>query len=326
MTMVGPRRRGPIVVVGAHLQSLFMHVESVAREGESVLGWGYNEPLDGGKATNQAFAAARLGAPVAFVSIVGDDRHGRRVMHELGRAGVDVKGVEVVQGPTDLGFVMLPPSGIPGIVSAQQLSLLMDPEFVNRASTAIERAGVVVCQLEAPLETARAAFSLARRRGAITILNPSPAREIDPELRALVDVLVPNEHEAATLVGYGAAPDELAAALALTWAPATVIVTAGALGAWVALPGAIVRRVPAPDVAAVDTTGAGDAFIGALATRLRVGSDLDGAVEYAVAAASISVTRAGTIPAFPTAAEVRTALHAAANPPPPVSIGRVAPR
>src|SRR6476646_3271505 len=109
---------GPIVVVGAHVQGLFMRVAHVAAEGESALGWDYAEPEDGGKATNQAVAAARLGAPVALVSVVGSDERGRRVLDYLDREGVNTRWVTVVDGATDVGFVMLPPSKVPAIASA----------------------------------------------------------------------------------------------------------------------------------------------------------------------------------------------------------------
>jgi ribokinase len=116
----------PLVVVGAHSQSLFMHVSAIPREGETVAAHGFEETLDGGKATNQAVAAARLGAPVRFLSLVGDDERGRRILRYLHEQGVDTRWVGVADGPTDVGFVLLPPSRIPAIASCDDLSVRLD--------------------------------------------------------------------------------------------------------------------------------------------------------------------------------------------------------
>lgn len=294
---------GPIVVVGAHAQGLFLRVAAVPREGETVLGFGFDEPLDGGKATNQAVAAARLGAPVVLVSVVGNDERGRRALGYLAEQGVDTSWVVEVDGPTDVGFVMLPPSAVPAIAVAMDRNRALDGFAVERAAAAIEGASVVVCQLEAPPEAALAAFRIGRRAGALRILNPAPFAKLDPELLALTDVLVPNEHEAAALVGRDDDPAALAAELGSTLPCAAVVVTAGAAGAYVAGNGRL-RHVRAPECAPVDTTGAGDAFVGALAVRLRDGSGLEAAAEYAVRAATLSVTRPGTMLAYPTAAEL----------------------
>jgi ribokinase len=294
---------GPIVIVGAHVQGLFMRVAQIAGEGESAAGWGFAEPEDGGKATNQAIAAAKLGAPVSLVSVVGSDDRGRRALHYLEREGVDIRWVTVADGATDVGFVMLPPSKVPAIASAQDRSRDLDRGLVEAATPAIRSGSVVLAQLEAPAEAALAAFRIARNAGVTTVFNPSPVTEPDPRLLSLVDYLVPNEHEAAVLVGRQAEPVELALELAARWAPTVVLVTAGAEGAFVASAGRC-EHVGAPRVEVADTTGAGDAFVAALAVRLRNGEQINAAARFAVRAASISVTRAGTMPSFPRAAEV----------------------
>jgi ribokinase len=301
---------GPIVVVGAHVQGLFMYVHAIADEGESVLGWGYDEPADGGKATNQAVAAARLGAPIAFVSVVGRDERGRRALDYLQNEGVDTRWVLEVDDPTDVGFVMLPPSRIPAIATAQDCSRRLTAETVGGASDPIRDASVVLGQLEAPEEAIVAAFRIARGAGALTILNPSPVQAISQELLSGTDVLVPNEHEAAALSGRVGDPATLAGELARRGPMATVIVTAGPLGAFVASEGEFREHIAAPSVDVVDTTGAGDAFVAALAVRLRAGDDLFAATRFAVSAASVSVTRLGTIPAFPAMQDVTAALAA----------------
>ena len=290
---------GPIVVVGAHCAGLFMHVSAVPKEGETVLGWGYEEPEDGGKATNQAIAAAYLGAPTVFVTVVGDDERGRRALDFLEAAGVETRWVTEVAGPTDVGFVMLPPSKIPAITTAADRARDLDMRRVREAAEAVRSASLVVSQLEAPAEAARTAFRIAREAGVRTLLNPAPAQELDEELLSLTDLLIPNEHEAASLLGTKGEPAALAAGLAARNAHLDVVVTAGAVGAYMAGRGREVKHVPAPPLdQVVDTTGAGDAFIGALATRLREGDDLEEATDFAVRVASFSVSRPGTIPAF----------------------------
>jgi ribokinase len=290
------------VVAGSHGQSLFLRVDAVPREGETVLAWGYDEPEDGGKATNQAVAAARLGAPVRFVTLLGSDERGELWRERLERSGVDLTYARSVDGPTDVGFVMLPPSGIPAIASGRDLSAQLDEDAVEAAAVAFRDASVVVCQLEAPLDCARASFRLGRIAGAITILNPAPAAALDDDLIALTDVLVPNEHEATALNHGSAPPDVLSARLAQRFRCA-VVVTAGPQGAFVTASGETVR-VPAPEVEVVDTTGAGDGFVGALAVALRGGEELVDAARFATDAASCSVARPGTIPSYPATSEV----------------------
>ncbi len=280
-----------------------MHVSAIAREGESTSGWGFAEPEDGGKATNQAVAAARLGAPVALVTVLGTDERGQRALRYFEREGIDTRWVDVVDGSTDVGFVMLPPSKVPAIASAQDRSRDLNAAQVRAAAAAIESGSIVLAQLEAPVEAVLTAFQIARAAGVRTVLNPSPVQELDRELLELVDLLVPNEHEAAALADGSGAPQELAAELAARWPNCAVLVTAGEQGAFLARDGGC-EHVRAPRVDVVDTTGAGDACVAALAVRLRDGADLSAAARFAVQAASVSVMRPGTMPAFPSLSDI----------------------
>ncbi len=293
----------PIVVVGSHVPGLLIEVEAVPREGETVLGRSFAEPEDGGKATNQAVAAAKLGAPVRVVSLVGDDERGRRWRSTFERYGLDTRWLIVADGPTDVGVVLLPPSRIPAIVSTLDTSAALDAAAVEARRAAFEGASFVLCQLEAPAECAVAAFRVGRDAGARTILNTAPAQTLAPGLLDLVDVLVANEHEAAVILGREGRLPDLTASLARLRPDLLAIVTAGAEGCYVAA-GRDVDRVPAPRVEPVDTTGAGDQFVGALAVRLRAGDDVEAAVRFAVRAATLSVTRPGTMPAYVTADEI----------------------
>jgi ribokinase len=297
---------GPLVVVGSHVPGLLLHVDAVPREGETVLGWKFEEPEDGGKATNQAVAAAKLGAPVALVTLLGDDERGRRWHGILAGYGIDTRFVLEVPGATDIGFVLLPPSRIPAIASTLDRSLLLDAAAAENARDLLERASIVICQLEAPQSCAVASFRIARAVGALTLLNPAPAATLEPELLELTDLLVPNEHEAAALLGLEAPPGDLARLLSAQLDGRPVIVTAGAAGCYIA-EGEGLRHVEATSAVVEDTTGAGDAFIGALAVRLRAGDSLSDAAQFAARAAAISVERPGTMPAFATSAEMSTA-------------------
>lgn len=289
---------GPIVVVGAHCPGLFVRVRAVPAAGETVLGWDLDEPLDGGKATNQAVAAARLGAPVSFVSLVGDDERGHAALRWLREEGIDVSHVMHEPGATDVGFIMLADDGVPAIVSTSDRSRGLTGARVERARELCRGASVVVCQLEAPVETAAAAFRMARAGSAITILNPAPAAPLGAEVLALTDILMPNASEAATLAGHDGPLDELAAELVGELGVATVVVTAGGDGAYLATSEGPSRHFPAPRVDAVDTTGAGDAFVAAFAVALRAGALLPDAVERAIEIASRSVTFRGSIPSY----------------------------
>ncbi len=283
---------------------MWLRVDQVPKEGETVLGWGYEEPIDGGKATNQAVAAAKLGVPVSLVAVLGDDERGERIRQYLLGEGVDLTYAVVVHGPTDVGFNILPKSGVPAIVTANNKGCLLDKAIVERAAPALREASCVLAQLEAPPEVASAAFEIGHASGALTVLNPAPAADLDDELLALTDVLVPNEHEAATLLGHNAPFADLAVELQRGSGVRAVVVTAGADGAYVASDEGGVDHVPAPLVRAVDTTGAGDAFIGALASQLHEGRPLLTAVRFGVRCAARSVTRTGTMPVYPRRGEI----------------------
>jgi ribokinase len=303
MHRFGEPHLGPIVVVGAHVQGLFLRVEAVPREGETVLGYDFSEPLDGGKGTHQAIAAARMGAPTAFVTVLGRDERGVRWRAFLESEGIDCRGIIESNRPTDVGFVMLPPNGIPAIATALDANRDLNATSIQEAAWLIRTASLVICQLEAPLDAAIAAFRIAREAGARTIFNPAPAAELNEEVLRLTDILVPNEHEAAALAGRQGTPSDLALALARRCPDTTVVVTAGAAGVFVMDMKSGAFHVPALRVAMVDTTGAGDAFVGTMAARLHAGDSVHDATVFAVGAASLSTTREGSIPSLPTRLE-----------------------
>jgi ribokinase len=294
---------GPIVCVGAHMQALFMHVERIPREGETVRGWGYRESVDGGKVANVAVAAARLGAPVALVTAIGTDIRSAGWRSYFTDAGIDTSGVLEFDAPMDVGATLLPPSKIPALVSGTDLATKLTRETVSSVAHVIDGASVVVCAFESPQDGIAAAFAIGRAAGATTILNASPVAALQPEVLSTVDILVVNEHEAAALAA-GRTPRGAADAIRDDFGIRAVVVTAGAEGAYITSTAGVEHAAALEVDEIVDTTGAGDAFLGALAFRLREGDDVVAAARFATRAASIACTRQDTMAAFARLEEV----------------------
>lgn len=299
-----------LLVVGSANADLVIGVDRRPAAGETVLGSDL-AVHPGGKGANQAVAAARLGARTALLARVGDDAHGRLLLDSQRAAGVDTAGVLVGGAPTGVALITVDPSGDNSIVVSPGANARLSPDDVRAAADLLASARVVSVQLEIPLETVAAVAEAVRTAGGDTgprlVLNPSPPAALPAEVLAACDPLVLNEHEARFLLGEDPAgreeaPEAWAAAL-LARGPRSVVVTLGAGGALVADRDRTVL-VPSLPVEAVDTTGAGDAFTGALAWRLGVGDDLETAVRFAVRVGAAAVTRAGAQESFPTAEEV----------------------
>ncbi|MEU0807403.1 ribokinase [Streptomyces sp. NPDC005970] len=312
-----------LLVVGSANADLVIGVERRPAAGETVLGSDL-VVHPGGKGANQAVAAARLGARTALLARVGDDAYGRLLLESQRAAGVDTAGVLVGDAPTGVALITVDPSGDNSIVVSPGANARLSPEDVRAAAALLASARVVSLQLEIPLDTVATVAEVVRtaRGGADTgegrgegtgeggprvVLNPSPPAPLPAEVLAVCDPLVVNEHEARFLLGDDPAgreetPDAWAAAL-LARGPRSVVVTLGAAGALVADRDRT-ALVPSLPVKAVDTTGAGDAFTGALAWRLGLGEDLETAVRFAVRVGAAAVTRDGAQESFPTAEEV----------------------
>jgi ribokinase len=283
-----------VVVVGSTNLDIVAGTSRLPGPGETVIGHGYAE-YPGGKGLNQAVAAARAGARVAFVSAVGTDAAGDALLEVMRREGIDTAAVvRRPDAPTGRAVI--------GVADDGENSIIVVPG-ANATVTADDapRARVVLAQLEVPIDTVRAAFRSARAAGAITVLNPAPAQPLDEQLLGCCDVVVPNEHEAALLGGV----QHLHALGA-----GTVVLTLGREGASMS-DGSSVHAVAPFTVTPVDTTGAGDTFCGSLSARLALGDDRDTALRYAAAAAALSTTRSGAVPSIPTADEVRAFMAAA---------------
>ncbi len=280
-----------------------MRLERFPLPGETVAG---NDFLiaGGGKGANQAVAAARLGADVTFVARLGSDVFGTQALRNFKKDGICTDYItRDEQTASGVALIFVDANGENVIAVAAGANNQLRPEHIQSARCAIEEADVLVMQLEIPLDTATATAEVARNAGTKVILNPAPAMHLPKTLLANVDVLTPNETEAAFLTGKDLQPEQAARRL-LDMGITTVVMTLGAKGALVVLRGNSCH-VPSPQVKALDTTAAGDAFNGALAVGLAEGRDIIDATRFAVKTAAISVTRAGAQPSLPYRREVK---------------------
>nr|WP_227466955.1 ribokinase [Nocardioides lijunqiniae] len=298
-------RQVDVVVVGSVNRDYVCRVGILPEPGETVLG-GEASVGSGGKGGNQAVAASLLGARTALVARVGRDDDGRALAKDLADAWVDTSEVLPTPARTGMAFVMVDATGENSIVVAPGANELLEPRTTSRAVRALIRPpGVMVTQAEIPEDAFAAAVRAADEVGCRAVVNLAPFRPLADELLALCDPLVVNESEAGGLLGHPVrGPEAARAAVAeLAGRCRSVVVTVGAQGAVVGQ-GAHVEHVEAEPVTAVDTTGAGDAFTGALAAALSAGADLVDAVRLGVRAGTFAVQRRGAQASFARGAEL----------------------
>jgi ribokinase len=299
-----------VCVVGSSNLDLTFRTTRLPRPGETLAGQTFQLGF-GGKGANQAVMAARLGAWVTMVTRVGCDVFGEQTVRNYQEHGIDSTHVlRDRERPTGVASIVVDDAGQNCILLVSGANAGLSPEDVRAAASAIGEAGVLLCQLEVPLETTLEAFRVARAAGVRTILNPAPAVPLPDELLRLTDFCIPNETEAELLTGQRVTTPteaETAARALQDRGPGTVLVTLGPRGVLL-VEGQTAELVPAVQVRAVDASGAGDAFIGSLAVFLVEGVPLREAARRANIAAALSVTRPGTQASFPTRAEVETGL------------------
>jgi ribokinase len=291
-----------VFVLGSINQDFVLKVERRPEPGETVT----NAELsthNGGKGANQAAAAALLGASVAFLGRVGDDEFGEPLVQALEEKGIDTILIKPASGtPTGAAFITVTPDGENAITVAPGANRSLTPGDVEAAADEIGEAGVFVAQMEVPVQAVLRAVEVAAEKGTRALVNLAPTFEVPRELLEKLDPLVVNEHEAAFLLGReveGVKGALSAAPELLTSGPRSAVITIGEDGAVLA-DGESVEHLPAPEVDVVDTTGAGDAFVGALATQIARGASLQEAVAYAVRAGAAAVTKEGAQGALPT--------------------------
>ncbi|MFD1483681.1 ribokinase [Lacticaseibacillus baoqingensis] len=299
-----------VVVVGSANVDQILQIPRLPQAGESLKMQGFSQAA-GGKGANQAVAAARSGAAVAFVGAVGNDANGTWMREQLTAAGVQTKGLATRSTSTGQAFILLQANGENSILVHPGANALLTPAAVAANAASLQGADFVVAQCEIAQPAIVQAFQIAKAAGKQTLLNPAPAAPLTAELLQLVDVVVPNETESAALSGIKIV-DQASLAANAQWflqrQAATVIITLGAHGAYVAT-AQTAFLVPAFAVPAVDTTAAGDTFIGALVAALTPdGGQLKSAVRYASMASALAVQRLGAQPSIPTQAQVQQAL------------------
>jgi ribokinase len=290
-----------VVVVGSANLDVVLAVDRIPSPGETVLATGQSRH-PGGKGLNQAVAAARAGAATAFVGAVGSDGAGELLASTMADAGLDVLMLRRAEEPTGTAFITVDTSGENAIVVAAGANATMIRLMADEAA-AIERATVVVVQLEIPLSIAAEAARVARAADTRVVLNAAPAQPLDAAFLESIDVLVVNEHEARIVAGSDGAEVLNDVGRALSQSVPVVVVTLGERGAqWFGVEGE--GSAPAPKATVVDTTGAGDAFTGVLAAGLAEGASWSDAVQRAVVAGAIAVESAGAVPSIPTLAQI----------------------
>jgi ribokinase len=297
-----------VAVVGSLNMDLVARASRLPQPGETLAGQSFAQ-VPGGKGGNQAVAAARLGAQVAMLGRVGADANGVQLRAGLEAEQIDCAALETsTTAPTGVALIIVDDGSQNAIVIIAGSNGEVTPDTIARHEAVLAAADVVVCQLETPPDAVRAVLAAARRLGKTVVLNPAPATgPLPADWLPLIDYLIPNETEAAMLTGLPVGtPEEAAtAAAALRRAGArNVLVTLGAQGVLAVLDDGVPQHFAAPRVAAVDTTAAGDTFIGGFAAQLAQGAALGDAIRFGQRAAALSVTRAGAQPSIPTRAEL----------------------
>jgi len=297
----------PIVVVGSINMDLVASTARIPIEGETVTGHSF-EVHPGGKGANQAVAVARLGYPVQMIGRVGNDAFGLQSKAHLETAGVDVAGVLTSDTASGVAMIVVSKTGSNVIVVVPGANGLLTPEDIDAHRDMIRAAGVVLAQLEIPMETTLHLANLCAREGIDLMLDPAPATELPPGLLAQAAWVTPNETEAAFYAGQSVGDDDTAKRL-LAMGAEKVVLKLGSRGVCVVMSPESQTIVSSFAVKAIDTTAAGDCFNGAFAVGLMMGmSELESA-RFGTAAAAISVTRAGAQPSMPSLDEVERLLE-----------------
>ncbi len=300
----------PIVVVGSINLDLVAHVDHIPAAGETVQGSGF-QMHPGGKGANQAVAVARLGYPVHMIGKLGSDAAGEQLRAHLQSAGVGLECLGRVEGASGVAMIVVNGDGDNCIVVTPGANADVTPGFVDLHVDVIRSAGLVLTQFEIPIETVQHVANVCFQHRIPFILDPAPAQSIPEDLLKRVTWFTPNETEAAFYVphlkGNPEAHSRLLAQRLLALGPAGVLLKMGAQGAYLATDG-MEGQLNAIKVNAVDTTAAGDAFNGAFAVGLLLGKSPIESARFAIAAAALSVTRAGAQPSMPALEEVERLL------------------
>jgi ribokinase len=307
--------RKAVAILGIFVADLAFRAGRLPGIGETIAGSGFKVG-PGGKGSNQAVAAARVGADVTFISKIGRDEFGAIALATWKKEGITPRVIEMADQPTGAAFIYVNEvNGDNAIIVVPGAAATISAGDVETAADAIYDAAVFITQLEQPVAAAKRGLEIARRAGAITIFNPAPAERFDDTIYGLCDYVTPNESEAALLTGISVkSPDDARKAgdAFLRKGAKAALITLGEAGSYLHSPNQSVL-VPAFKAGpVVETTGAGDAFNGGFAAALAEGASALEAARFGSAVAGISVTRAGTAPSMPTRKEVEALLKKSA--------------
>ena len=301
----------PIVVVGSINQDLVVSAQKIPVGGETIIGSDF-QTHPGGKGANQAVAIARLGYPVQMIGRLGTDAMGTQMRAHLGDAGVDTRGVATSDGASGVALIVVSSAGENSIVVAPGANAKLAPQDLEANLDLIKQAGVVLAQLEIPLDTVERLAEICEQERVPLILDPAPARDLPQTVLRRTAWFTPNESEAAFFVRGSADMNESGAITHELFKAGClgVVLKMGSRGVYLATADGAGEAIPAYAVKAVDSTAAGDAFNGAFAVGLMLGKSPHDSAVFAAAVAAISVTRAGAQPSMPTMAEVDEFLRA----------------
>jgi len=297
----------PVVVVGSINMDLVSNVPHIPRAGETVLG-NHFQMHPGGKGANQAVGVARLEYPVKMIGMVGRDAFGKQLLEQLEKAGVDATHVSETDGSTGIAMIQVDKAAENSIVVAPGANLHLTPNVLRDKVEIIRTAGIVLAQLEIPIDTVLCLAEMCLEMHVPLILDPAPAQALPEGILKAVTWLTPNETEA-QFYAKGTSSDEEMLAMLLRSGVQGIILKRGALRCVLAGSDGVAHNLPAYKVRAVDTTAAGDAFNAAFAVGLLLGYGFVESARFATAAASISVTRSGAQPSLATRKEVLLALE-----------------
>ncbi|WP_321144368.1 ribokinase [Pseudomonas extremaustralis] len=296
-----------VVVVGSLNMDLVTRASRLPRAGETLIGQTFTT-VPGGKGANQAVASARLGADVSMIGCVGTDAYGIQLRDALLVEGIDCRAVSTVEGSSGVALIVVDDTSQNAIVIVAGSNGELTPASLQAFDTVLQAAKVIVCQLEVPMATVGYALKRGRELGKTVILNPAPASAPLPaEWYASIDYLIPNESEASALSGVtvdSLDSARLAATRLIQAGAGKVIITLGPQGVLFS-DGQVFEHLVAPKVKAVDTTAAGDTFVGGFAAALANGESEAEAIRFGQVAAALSVTRAGAQPSIPTLHDVQ---------------------
>ena len=296
-----------VAVVGSLNMDLVTRAPRLPVGGETLIGHSF-ATVSGGKGANQAVAAARLGAQVSMLGCVGSDAYGAELRDALLVEGIDCQAVSRVEGASGVALIVVDDQSQNAIVIVAGANGALTPTLIDQFDPVLQAAQVVICQLEVPDATVGHVLQRARELGKTVILNPAPAsRPLPAHWYACIDYLIPNESEASALSGLpvdSRETAETAASRLIAMGTGKVIITLGSQGALFA-DGHGFTHYPAPKVKAVDTTAAGDTFVGGFAAALAAGKSEAEAIGFGQVAAALSVTRAGAQPSIPTLSDVQ---------------------